>query len=439
MSDPDRARRWTAWYGPARFGLFFHWGQCTGGGDSSSHAWGGRPFKHPTMADFEAAAGEPERVARNMMSLAARVGAGYITLTVYHTCDRFAVMYPTAVEGFRVRASRDYVGAVIIEAARAGIRVLLYVPEAAGELHWNTAGGPWIDPRFAGDVASNPLVFGVVDELIRQHGKRIGGFWLDGYYRSAGQRFAAFVHERLPEAVVVHNNDTCFSTAPDVAAIECTTAPCDPPYCRPSGLRKPHPEWGILPPGADFVEDIPTCNGWFHRDSDEETLCASPYVTDPAYWVRELVSSLGQRRRWNYAMGLGPREDGSAPPLFEPMLQTMAAFMAWAAPAIRGTMGGEGSDIDPGWWSHGAFGSVTRPLDDPDRLFLFVTTPPTGPLLRVPLRTPRRVREVRDLRTGQPVAFGATGFLELRDMCWSDISRYGATVLSVWLMDQERR
>lgn len=430
--DDDRLRRWSAWYGPARFGLFLHWGQCTGGGDSSAHSWGNRPFKHPTMADFEAAAGEPERVARNLIALATRVGAGYITLTVYHTCDRFAVMYPTAVAGFRVRASRDYVGAVIDAGAHAGVRVLLYVPEAATE-HWNTAGGPWIDPRLAGDAESHPLVFGIVDELVRRHGDRIAGFWLDGYHRSAGQGFAAFVHERLPEAVVVHNNDTGFSTAPDVAAIECTSGPCDPPYCRPSGLRKPHPEWGVLPPGPDFVEDIPTCNHWFHRDADAPALAASPYVTDPAFWVRELVSSLGQRRRWNHALGLGPREDGSAPPLFEPMLRTMAEFMAWAAPAIRGTMGGEGSDIEPGWWSHGAFGSVTRSISDPDRYHLFITTPPAGPRLRIPLRSRRRVREVRDLRTQRPVAFDVTGYLELRDADWSDVSRYGTTVLTVQL------
>jgi hypothetical protein len=53
--DNPRLRRWNQWYGPARFGLFYHWGWNTGGGSSTEVAAWQKPFQHATIADFEAA------------------------------------------------------------------------------------------------------------------------------------------------------------------------------------------------------------------------------------------------------------------------------------------------------------------------------------------------------------------------------------------------
>jgi hypothetical protein len=435
MSDSSRKirlSRWSQWYGRARFGLFYHWGQRTGGGDSSSHSWGGRPYKHPTIEAFEAAAGEPADVAKNLVGYARTVGARYIIQTVYHTCDRFAVMYPTKVSAFRVKTRRDYIGAILDEAARRDIRVLLYVPESCDD-HWKTPGGPWIDPKYGNDKAMAGVVHSIVRELVRRHGRKIAGFWLDGYYQKAGETFADRIHGLLPQAIVVHNNDTAFTRpGADVAAIECTTQPCDPSYCRPSGLRKPHPDWGTLPPGADFVEDIPTCNDWFYRDEPVvlRKLAKSPYVADPTFWVRQMASSLGQRRRWNYALGIGMRVDGSVPPVFAPMTRILHNFMRWASESIYDTLGGEGSHIEGGWWSDGAFGSVTVSMDDPSVYYLHVTTPPKLSRLRVPLRGAKAVSATH-LRTGQKIPFVNFGYMEFPHLDCADTDKFGDTVIKV--------
>lgn len=68
------------------------------------------------------------------------------------------------------------------------------------------------------------------------------------------------------------------------------------------------------------------------------------------FLVRQMVSSLGQKRQWNYAVGLGPRIDGSLPEMLRPAIENMGRFMSWASESIYDTTGGEGSPLNPGWF-----------------------------------------------------------------------------------------
>jgi len=247
-------QRISEWYGPARFGLFYHWGLCTGGGSGDRRPEFNVPFKHDSVPEFEAAAGDPGTVARNMVDLAERVGARYIIYTLFATTDRFAVMYPTRLPGFLVSTTQDYAGALIEE-----------------------------------------------------------------------------------------------------------------------------------------CED-----------------------------------------RWNYAMGIGPTEEGKAPPMFEPMIETMSAFMAWASESVHNTTGGEGATLQKGWWNEGGFGSVTVSLADPKLLYLHVTTPPSTSRLIVQ-NNGGPVHEVLDLRTKQRQPFVNRGALNILQIDWSDVSNYGDKVFKVLL------
>src|ERR1700679_3948809 len=78
----ERQERVSQWYAPARFGLFCHWGLFTGGGDSSTDE--PHPFCYNTVAEFEAAAGDPDVMAGNLVATAKRMGARYITFTLLH-------------------------------------------------------------------------------------------------------------------------------------------------------------------------------------------------------------------------------------------------------------------------------------------------------------------------------------------------------------------
>src|ERR1700722_10096962 len=105
-----RQDRVSQWYAPARFGLFCHWGLFTGGGDSSTDE--PQPFCYNTVTEFEAAARDPDLIASNLVATAKEMGARYITFTLLHSCDRHAVMFPAKTPGFKLKATKDYIGAL---------------------------------------------------------------------------------------------------------------------------------------------------------------------------------------------------------------------------------------------------------------------------------------------------------------------------------------
>lgn len=427
-----RQQRVSKWYGPARFGLFYHWGLYTGGGSSESGEFN-RPMRYDTVADFEAAAPAPQQLAANLVALAKSAGAKYIIFTLLHSCDRFAVMYPASVDGFLVKTSKDYLGALVDRCHQEGIRLILYFCGGPGD-HWNTPGGPWLAEECRDEQGFAAALRDMVAELAERHGSKIAGFWIDGI--TAGSwSLPEYIHSLLPDAIVAVNNQTRHA-APgmDMGTTEFVSGPCDPPYNRPSGLIKPHPQWSIMPPKRDYNEDIPTCNGWWHGSpyQTEADLLVNPYVQDPTYLVRQMISSLGQRRRWNFALGLGPTIEGKAPATFRPMLDHLSSFMSWAAESVYDTEGGEGSVLNPGWWNHGGFGSITVSTRDPRIYYIHVTTPPAVNRLAVQ-NNGELFGETSDLRTGKPLRLENKGCLEVFDLDWEDVHRYGAKIIKATL------
>jgi hypothetical protein len=427
-----RAERVSEWYGPARFGLFYHWGLYTGGGSSEAGRFNG-PLRYGSVAEFEAAAADPQAIARNMVGLAQEVGARYITFTLLHSCDRFTVMYPTRVSAFLSKTNQDYVGALVDACYAAKVRLMLYMPASAGD-HAMTEGGPWIPEGYRENRAFIGALQKLVVEFAERYGDKLAGFWLDGLFgQDYGHELPDFMHSLLPQAIVTVNNLTSHDIpGVDIGTTEFTSTPPDPIYNRPSGLLRPHPRWPIQPPKRDYNEDIPTCNNWWHGSpyQTEEELRAGPYVQDPTFWVKQMVSSLGQRGQWNHALGIGPTIEGRAPAMFQPTVEAMSRFMAWAKDAIYETTGGEGAGLQQGWWNDGAFGSITVPLYEGDTLFLHVTTAPSSNHLMVQNnRGP--VAEVVDLHTGRRLPFINRGALHILEMDWADVADYGAKVLRV--------
>lgn len=432
----ERVRRVMQWFGPARFGLFHHWGLYTGGGSTCNGSCTA-PLTHPTMAAFEAAAPAPEVVAGNLMATARRIKAGYITFTVLHSCDGWAVMYPTKVPGFVHVATRDYIGALLAAGARAGVKIILYMPGGMG--HWETKGGPWVGECLRTPEGYAAGLRALVREMATRYGAQIGGFWLDGLDGQLSD-LPLMMHDLLPDAVVMVNNFTRFQVASmDVCTTEFLAEKPYPLYNRPGGLAKPI-DWlnDMLPPMKDFNEDIPTCNDWWHGALPYTDWVADwaykqgrdVYVRDPLFWIREMLCSLGMRGQWNYTMGLGPLLDGTVPPEFRPMIAAMESFMSWAGESVAGTTGGEGSGLVPGWCNDGAFCPVTVSLKNPSVHYLHVTEVPTTGHLRVQTSF-RAVKSVEDLRTGQAVPFVQNGALEITPGSWADVAEQGAAVFRV--------
>jgi hypothetical protein len=81
--------------------MFYHWGLCTGGGSSSTE--GNQLFVINSADELEEQAPEPEVFAANLVGLTKNVGAEHLTLTTFHSCDRFKLICPTGVPNFLLR------------------------------------------------------------------------------------------------------------------------------------------------------------------------------------------------------------------------------------------------------------------------------------------------------------------------------------------------
>lgn len=415
------------WYAPARFGLFCHWGMFTGGGSTCPKYY--KPLTHPTVADLERAAPDPTAVGQRLAATARRVGARYVTLTLLHSEDGHCVIYPTQVSGFAQRTRLDYFGEFVRACSAQGIKPLAYMP--AGPDHWDSPGGPWLDDGHRDPATFSRMLAALIDELAELHGDRLAGFWIDGMNPDATW-LPSHMRSRFPKGIVINNNNTSLDLLDvDYGTTEFLATEPRPPYCRPSALREVGP-YTITPPGHDFNEDIPTCNDWWDRGEPGEK--AAPYLADPNFLVRQMISSLGQRGQWNFALGIGPTVEGKIPEAFEPSFQRLAELMSWGSEAIHGTTGGEGSRVDPGCcaapWSPGGFCSVTVSLAKPNVHHVLVTTAPACP--DVAFRCGGRVPErIVDLRSGEGLPFEPGENLLLRNVDWSDVERYGAKVFKV--------
>jgi alpha-L-fucosidase len=423
----EREKRVSGWYGPARFGVFLHWGLFTGGGDSSSND--PHPFAYNTIAELEAAAPDPDLVASNLVSTAERMGARYITFNLLHSCDRYMVAFPTKNPAFKMKTTRDYIGALLARCRQEKIPLLLYL--CSGPEHGFTPGGPWLDESVRNVKKYAEATKQLLDELGTLHPNEISGFWIDG----SSFDLPTYIRQRFPGSIIIHNNDGAFGdTNTDFGTTEFLSGPADPDYSRPTGLVKTHPQWNILPPHRDYNEDIPSVGAWWYQPvgPDNDGYRNSKYAKNPAFIVKQMVSSLGQRREWNFALGVGPMVDGKFPPSIGPMVEALHSFFAWASESIYDTVGGEGSALNPGWWNDGAYGSVTVSRKDPKVLYVHVTTAPKGESLRVP-NNGYRVASVTDLRMGSAVKFTDIGVLIFHTKDWVDVETFGDKVFKVTL------
>ena len=428
----ERAERW---YLPSRLGVFYHWGLFTGGGCHASNKKLYKPLTYPTPEAFEAAAGDPVRVADNFVESARALGAKYMILTVWHTCGAHMVLYPTSIPEFRNKTSKDYIGPYLDAAHKAGMRAMVYFPSDSN--NWNAdPENPSIDPR-TGDKGSAyyvGFIHRVLDELKERYGDRIDGFWIDGGLHGKCSEIPPKIRKLWPDALIVGNCVTDFRVDVDVSTTEiCPGKAATPAYCRPDGFRRVSP-WGGALPQRDLNEDNLLVGYWWYTGELDDR---NELVRDPRLLVKEIVSSLGQRGRWNCTIGVGPTIDGTLPAFTRAMTANLRAFLKWATPAIYGTKGPAGSFFDPGYAgavngpTSAAFYSVTQSLENPNVFYAIVTEARASAkknksVFQTNGRIPRRVS---DLRTGREYTFSAPYGTVVENIDWSDIETFGATVL----------
>jgi hypothetical protein len=417
-----------SWYLPSRFGMFYHWGLFTGGGFASDEH--NTPFKFSSVKDFENAAPSPEELAKNIVATTKKVGAKYIIFTVFHPYDKYFIIYPTKMKWFKNKANKDYLGALLEEAHNNDLKFIAYFSSMT--THYYNKSGEYLDipPDWTHENNDEPLWTEICNEFMLELKERYGensidGFWLDGFSSWLPMK------NNFPNAILTGNNHTnffLFDIPADICAIEFLATEPEPQYNRPSAAMKPYLDFrdDQLVPRKDYVEDIPTCGNWW----DTGDTIQNKYTQSPTFWIKEMICSLGIRRKWNYTMGLGPRLDGTPPPEFEPMLNAMERFMQWASPAIYNTTGGECYPIQAGWLNSNAFGALTVSNENPETSYLLVTDPPNiwdTEVLRVQ-HDWVEIESVKDLRTGKELEFIMNGSIDIINIDWSDIEEYGAKV-----------
>jgi hypothetical protein len=356
-----------------------------------------------------------------------KAGARYVIYTPWHPFGYF-VNYPTKESRFKWIAAKDYLGSVVNACDKQGLHLLVY---ANFNRYSQDCGHA--NEQFGSQADIDTVALQMINEIVDRHGEKIGGFWFDGNYTPDMGRL---IRTRLPQGVVIHNNESGWGLTPsvDFGTTEFLSGPADPDYSRPTGLVKQHPEWGMMNPIRDFNEDIPEAGGWWYLGREDAFYQELPHVKDPTYLVKQMVSSLGQRRQWNFALGIGPMIDGTLPACFAPMIENTGRFLAWAGEAIYDTMGGEGSAFNPGWFNKGGYGSVTVSRKDPRCHYILVTTAPSEERLGVQ-NNGYQVASVVDLRSGKPVEFIDSGTLHLLHGDWRDVSEFGAKIFKVTLAD----
>ena len=370
----------SGWFNDARFGMFVHWGHSSQQGVELSWPMAGGvdvlPRSRPavSVADYASSAATFDPApgaAKEWAALARRAGMRYAVFTTRHH-DGYS-MWPTKLSDYA--SSRDLVGE-FVEAFRAeGLRIGLYysLPD------WRHPDYPPLtdDDRpygFGTGRRSSPeawdrfvaYLFGQIEELLTGYGT-IDVLWFDGAWeRSPDEWHAAELAARIREL------------QPSILINDRLPGAGD--FDTPEQFVPPEP----LPRPWETCLTMNDAWGWVPDDHNYKS-------------GRSLVHTLCEvaARGGNLLLNVSPTGDGSLPAAQVERLETIGAWHERNGASIAGTSPG----LAPWQW----YGPSTR---RGDRVYLHLLARPyeTVTVRGLPVR---RVRAVRELATGTPLAHRA--------------------------------
>jgi alpha-L-fucosidase len=357
------------WFDGAGLGLFVHWTHSSVAGRELS--WplvgGGPSLPHSgecTVAEYYASvdAFDPSPGAPAEWCAAARAaGARYAVLTTRHH-DGYA-LWPSAHAS--LRSSRDLVGEFVDACRAEDLRVGFYLslsdwhhpdyPAFTDEMRpYAFIAYPRPEPeawaRYVDDL------FGQVRELLTGYGP-VAVLWFDGGWERTPDEWRATELEALIRQL-----------QPDILLNERLPSVGD--YTTPEQFVPPAPPEGRWETCLTMNESW----GWVPADTDYKS---------PRALVHALCETVG--RGGNLLLNVGPRGDGSLPPIQADRLAALARWMDRNGEAVHDT----GPGLEPWQW----YGPSTR---RGDRTYLFCVQRPydTVTVRGLPVRRVERVIEV---------------------------------------------
>ncbi len=352
------------WFRDAKLGLFIHWGVYS---QLAQGEWVMENRSIP-VAQYEwlASAFNPVKFnARDWVTLAAAMGAKYITITARHH-DGFS-MFATRATPYNIVSftpfARDPMKELADECRRRGIKLFFYY----SQLDWHHT-DYWPRGR-TGRATARPdtgqwsryvdFIDQQLEELLTGYGP-LGGIWFDGMWDKPDadwrlEKTYAMIHRLQPAALIVPNHHKAPLPGEDVQTFE-----QDLPGANTAGFNTK--EIGALP-----LETSLTMNeSWGFNITDRRFKSAREII-------HYLVRAAGNDA--NLLLNIGPRPDGT---IQSEAVERMRALGDWLRTFGRSVYGTRGGPIAPRDW-----GVTTRRgdtifvhvLDWPDRL---LSLPPLG-------------------------------------------------------------
>ncbi|RCG29895.1 hypothetical protein DQ384_17125 [Sphaerisporangium album] len=366
------------WLRNGVLGLFLHWGMRTSPPYTDVRAW-------------EAAVTAGGWNAGHWVDRAVALRASHLVLASFHSRLGYVRVWPSRVPG-SPSTRRDFLGELVSAARSKGVRVLLYMTD---------------DPRWHDETG-----VGLLDSAAYSAHK---GAPVDLTTRDG---FGAFAYDNFAEVMRLY---------PDLAGfwIDRENA-----YWRRSGLydriRAERPEWllvsndqdhppgdatmDVVAPGVTASADVPhlteSCftvtGGWWHAGGDP--------AVDHGRVIGRIIANAGSSTK--SLLAFGARHDGGFPPNQESFIGFAASYLDAIWESVGGTEGRgsvRGHVLLGGARQGDAVTIVaTARRDDAGRHYLHVLGRPSGDAIRVEDCGPR-VLSVRDVRTGESLAFAQSG------------------------------
>ncbi len=394
----DPAAERMAWWREARFGLFLHWGLYS----ILAGEWMGRTDyaewirnnAHIPLDEYDRLVPRFNPVkfdADAWVGMAKDAGMRYVTLTTKHH-DGFC-LFDNKLTDFCIRSTpfkRDICAEMVAACARAGLHQCWYHsimdwhhPDCLPRRDWEAETRLVDGAHYANYVR---YLQGSVEQLLRNYGD-IGVMWYDGNWESTwthemGRALYDLCRQIQPD-VIVNNRLEGWSQAPITDHLGDFSTP-----------EQTVPATGL--PGVDWESCITMNRNWGYNAHDHD-FKSTPQLIG---LLVETASKGG-----NLLLNVGPKADGTFPEESVERLAGIGRWMKVNGDAIHGTTAS--------LFAAAPFRSTTKG----NRLHLFVTDWPTGPLALPGLKTqPRGVTLMADSSRHPAVVSDATGTLSLTSL-----------------------